>query len=232
MNITKDQVIGGTPILVVREMLRLERDGWLPRYLADEILGAQADSVLAALVEEGYLEPPVERLETLSYEFTTQGYALRMATAGAKLRRPTAQAALDALLNKIDELHGDPLVKARVERVELFGSMLDETVDRVSDVDLAVKVVRTGEMTMQEAGDSYNRFMRNRLPEPGEKWWDFDVMLCLRKINRRVLSIVDYDQHVRLLSRVPHRQVYPRGYAESTLATPTGQESPVPPDPQ
>ncbi|MGW4370477.1 nucleotidyltransferase domain-containing protein [Nocardia takedensis] len=70
-----------------------------------------------------------------------KGGAFKNASAAKPVHRATAEAALAKFLARVREVEADPMSLYVVERVILFGSMLDPDRDRVSDVDLAIGIV-------------------------------------------------------------------------------------------
>ena len=107
---------------------------------ADELarlLGGDGDGdeVLAGLLEEGFAEQ-VDGGPSVG--LTQAGVRLRNATARRPVRREVAERHLAAFLERVEAVNGDDDLLYFVDRVTLFGSMLDASVAQVSDVDLCV----------------------------------------------------------------------------------------------
>ena len=75
------------------------------------------------------------------WQITQSGQRLSSATAARPISRKAAEKALHEFLERVERVNRDHRFLGRVNRVALFGSMLREEVDRLSDVDLAVEVV-------------------------------------------------------------------------------------------
>ncbi|MGW4367030.1 nucleotidyltransferase domain-containing protein [Nocardia takedensis] len=148
----------GSTMLEVRQVLRTI-DGWFGIALDDfvRVFPPQVRNpglLFERLVERGYLEETggfvkVWNPETRShrdseaplYGLTVRGGAFKNASAAKPVHRATADAALAKFLARVREVEANPMSLCVVERVILFGSMLDPDRDRVSDVDLAIAVV-------------------------------------------------------------------------------------------
>lgn len=188
------------------------------RYFIDEVWedvfiarmeGSDGHAVLAQLVQEGFLAPPVETQFGIQYELTTAGHALQHASAARPVKRATAQKAFDGVLVRVEEVNADPRTRDRVRAILLFGSFLDESAATVSDVDLAVELERVGEVTRKQAFDSYQRRRgQGGPPGPDDVLLHGDVFKIL-KGRSPILSLVDYREHEAFLASVPHRQIYP-----------------------
>jgi predicted nucleotidyltransferase len=210
LNITRDQTIGGVPAVEVRNVLRHFIDEvWEDVFIA-RMEGSDGAAVLAQLVQEGYLESPVESQFGIKYELTTAGHALQHASAAKPVKRATAQKALDGLLVRVEEVNADPRTRDRIRSIVLFGSFLDEAVATVSDVDLAIELERVGEVTRKQAFDSYQRRRgQGAPPGPDDVLLHGDVFKIL-KGRSPILSLVDHREHEAFLASIPHRQIYPR----------------------
>jgi hypothetical protein len=139
MRIDPKDTIAGKPALLVRDCLRTLR--------------ARMSWNLAALEAAASLEPGTGKplLRALSgaglvkrvgrgwWEISEAGQRLSSATAAKPITRETAEKALGEFLTRVELVNRDARFLGRVNRVVLFGSMLRADVDRLSDVDLAVK---------------------------------------------------------------------------------------------
>ncbi|MFB7878555.1 hypothetical protein ACFC06_25190 [Nocardia sp. NPDC056064] len=148
---------------VMCQQLRVHRD-WFERSPA---MGLENSAgVFDILIEQGYLEadgttatisvhdPETCRYEQIvqpSYRPTSKGYALANASAAKPVHRATAEKALAGFLHRVEQAAADPMNLWVVDRVVLFGSMLDPTRQRVSDVDLAVRLAKN-ELIFEAAG--------------------------------------------------------------------------------
>ena len=141
MRVDPKGTIAGKPALLVRDCLRNLR--------------ARVSWDLSTLETAASLEPGTGRplLRALSaaglvksvgrgwWDITQEGQRLSSATAAKPVTRATAEKGLREFLTRVERVNRDARFLGRVNRVVLFGSMLREDVDRVSDVDLAVEVL-------------------------------------------------------------------------------------------
>ena len=125
----------------------------------------------------------------------------------------TAEKALREFLTRVERVNRDGQFLGRVNRVVLFGSMLREEIDRVSDVDLAVEVLP--KITDQEELAAKNRRRVERLLSAGHRfrnildmhfYWYREVFRFL-KSGSRVISLADYAAEKSLIMNVPHRML-------------------------
>ncbi len=138
MNIDPASTIGGAPAVKVRDALRRLWDD--SSFGADDLASTlgddgNGDEVLAGLVEEAFAEH-VDGGPSVG--LTPAGVRLRNATARRPVSREVADRHLSAFLERVEEVNGDDDLLYLVDRVTLFGSMLDASVAKVSDVDLCV----------------------------------------------------------------------------------------------
>lgn len=212
MRIDAGGIIADVPILRVREFLK-RCDGNIFSQTAEHYLkleASAAQALLEALEADGRLERRgVDRDGDQIYVKTIAGEALANASAAKPARRATAQRALDGFLLRVEEVNRNPLAKAKVSEVILFGSFLDPTVASVSDVDLAVNLTEIP-LTAQEHEEVFERIIgrRGAVAKPGEVLVEEDVYRYL-KGRSPLISIVKLRQHLPLLAEIPHRRIWP-----------------------
>lgn len=207
MQITKDQTIAGVPAITVRNFLRRWSEMFW-RSVAEEQLengGAVVDELLATgRVEALYVDAEGDT----RLGMTTQGFALRMASAAKPVTRATAQRSVDEVVARALVVNADPRAWATVRRLVLFGSFMDESVDRVGDVDIAVDAVcYEPHPTTQQGARGYYRMVHGGKPGPDDRLYRWDVMRML-KGGSRVLSLVEFEQHREMLDAVPTRVIF------------------------
>lgn len=79
------------------------------------------------------------------YGLTDKGLALAGAAATKRIPRKTAERKFRGLLERAEKVNSDPYTARLVERIWLFGSLLDPEKSDVGDIDVVVESVRTGE---------------------------------------------------------------------------------------
>jgi len=139
VNIDPTNRIGGAPVVKVRDALRRFRySSFGPDGLAAYLVGTGgAAEVMAGLLEAGYVEPTDGGRHV---ELTQAGVRFTNASARPPVRRAVAERHLAAFLERVEAVNADDDLLYVVERVTLFGSMLDPSAAKVSDVDLCVEL--------------------------------------------------------------------------------------------
>jgi len=141
MRIDPESTIGGKPALLVRDCLRT---------LRARISWDLATLESAASLEPGTGKPLLRALSAAGlvrnvgrgwWEITEAGQRLSSATGAKPITRGAADKALREFLMRVERVNRDPRFLGRVNRVVLFGCILRENVDRLSDVDLAVEIL-------------------------------------------------------------------------------------------
>ena len=229
MRVDPNGTIAGRPALRVRDCLRT---------LRARISWNLATLEMAASLEPGTGKPLLRALSAAAlvrsvgrgwWEITETGQRLSSATAAKPVTRETAEKALREFLTRVERVNYDARFLGRVNRVVLFGSMLREDVDRLSDVDLAVEVLP--KIADREKFAARNLRRVQSLARAGRMFRDFfDVQLHWRrdvfqflKSRSRVISLADYAAEKSLIMNVPHRMLL--GAEEVVPAEP-------PPEPQ
>jgi predicted nucleotidyltransferase len=213
MRIDPKGTIAGKPALLVRDCLRTLR--------------ARMSWNLAALEAAAFLEPGtgkpllralsgaglVKRVGRGSWEISDAGQRLSSATAAKPVARGTAENALREFLTRVERVNRDARFLGRVNRVVLFGSMLREDMDRLSDVDIAVEVLP--KIADREKAAARNLRRVESLVRAGHVFRDiFAIQLHWRrevlqflKNRSRVISLADYAAERSLIMNIPHRML-------------------------
>jgi predicted nucleotidyltransferase len=141
------------------------------------------------------------------------GQRLSSATAAKPITRATAEKALSDFLERVELVNRDARFLGRVNRVVLFGSLLRNEVDRLSDVDLAVEVLP--KIADRERLAAKNRRRVEALLRAGHvfrgildihSYWYREVFRFLKN-RSRVISLADYAAEKSLILNVPHRML-------------------------
>ena len=213
MRIDPKGTIAGKPALVVRDCLRTLR--------------ARLSWDVAALERAAFLEPGsgrsllrglaaaglVERVGRGRWGITQSGQRLSSATAARPISREIAEKALREFLARVERVNRDARFLGGINRVVLFGSMLREEIDRLSDVDVAVEVV--AKTSDRERLATRNRRRVEALLREGHVFrriidvhfhWYLEVFRFL-KGRSRIISLVDYTAEKSLVLKVAHRML-------------------------
>jgi predicted nucleotidyltransferase len=213
MRVDPKGTIAGNPALLVRECLRTlrARVSWdLPALEAAASLEpGTGRSLLRALSAAGL----VKSIGRGWWEITQEGRRLSSATAAKPVTRATAEKALREFLTRVERVNRDARFLGRVNRVVLFGSMLLEDVERLSDLDLAAEVVP--KIADRELIAAKNRRRVEGLLRVGHVfrgildihfYWYREVFRFLK--NRScVISLADYAAEKSLILNVQHRML-------------------------
>jgi len=203
--------IAGKPALLVRDTLWTLRGRMSWDVAALETAAALQPGTGKALVRALSKAGLVGRVGRGWWEITAEGQRLSSATAARPVSRATAEKALREFLTRAERVNRDGEFLGRINRVVLFGSMLDEDVDLLSDVDLAVEVLP--KISDREELAAKNRRRVERLLADGHAfrnvlemhfYWYREVFRFL-KSRSRVISLADYAAEKSLIMNVPHR---------------------------
>jgi predicted nucleotidyltransferase len=172
----------------------------------------------------------VKKVGRGSWEISAAGQRLSSATATKPITRETAEKALGEFLTRVERVNRDSRFLGRVNRVVLFGSMLREEVDRLSDVDLAVEVVP--KIADPERLAPKNRRRVEALLAAGHVFRNvLDMHFCwyrevfrFLKSRSRVISLADYAAEKSLILNVPHHMLL--GEDETVPAAPPTKPPP------
>jgi hypothetical protein len=212
MNIDSKADFAGQPMLLVRDLVReihrrydgaFDADDWAYVFAAGST--GDRDRVLAELAARGYVRPAgAAEDEELPFRargsdgpvwvLTELGNQLANASAARPLRRASAEKALAGFLDRVDEVEANPLCLHVVTEAILFGSMLDPGRQTVSDVDIALELVRDDvkvgalglsdrEFAIQAVGQFFHR------ARPGEGEPVASEMLVLQRLKARKWSL-------------------------------------------
>jgi predicted nucleotidyltransferase len=213
MRIDPKGTVGGHPAVSVRNALRslVWRMEWdLVELVSAASLGAGEGPRLAeALSSEGL----IERTERGLWKLTQAGMAFSSATAAKPIKRATAERALSELLERVEQVNGNPYFLGKVLRVVLFGSMLKPEVMLLSDVDVAVEIVakegdfdRLRELNYQRVEELAAAGRRFGNVIDVECCWHFETFQFL-KGRSRAISLVDYKSEKAFILKVPRRML-------------------------
>ena len=147
MRVHKDQVIGGMPAILAREVVRRLGSGDSVAAAIEDLLRKYgfeepADKVVKRLQEEGFVELAATTTSGEWWTTTIAGNALAMASFGSPITRKTADRLVAGLLDRTREMNSDPAQLLAVERIRLFGSYLHPDIDPLGDIDIELSLAR------------------------------------------------------------------------------------------
>jgi predicted nucleotidyltransferase len=215
MQINANDTIEGVPILDIRDALRRAPRiaCYYPEFFANRLLIPQklAREVVAWLAEHDYLELVSKRPK--EWSLTTKGYALANAKASQPIRRATAERALKAFMERVQEVNTNEYYLYRVTRVVLFGSYLSD-VEMLGDVDIAIELQRK-----TEDYEEHRRLNKLRVEEAeargrtfywtyAEDLWGEEETLLFLKSRSRSLSLHYWQTHQKFIEASEHKTLY------------------------
>ena len=109
-------------------------------------------------------DAPAPRARPPLWEPTVKGRALAKARIGKPMTRSKAAKLLEDLLARVHQANSDPVELYSVERVDVFGSYLNETRQEVGDVDLRLVYTARG------TGDEHLRLSRAEARRSGRRF--------------------------------------------------------------
>lgn len=239
MRIDSSSAVAGVALITIRSFFRGKtHTSWTIGYLAAQlkIRRAHASKVLQQLIARGYIDQDRKRRAIARHWFvgenperirfyivTEKGAALAVARASRPLLRSTAQARLDDLIARASQVNNEHRFLYRVAKIVVFGSFLDESKERINDMNVALflepKVAdkeRFAELCLQK---SYGRRMGTFLDALCYTRREVEMF---RKSRSTALSIHSGQEHKDLLNAVPHRVVF----EDSKLVKRTRKDSP------
>jgi hypothetical protein len=146
MRVSRSDTICGVPAPTARQLMRAYFDERSTEVACD-VLGADrraARERLCAFEAAGYIERAKQESGTGDqwWMTTIKGNALAQASFGNPISRTTATRLLAQVIERARAYNAYPGRLLTVARIEVFGSYLDPTIDRLGDLDLAVSTVR------------------------------------------------------------------------------------------
>lgn len=211
MQIGDSDEIAGVPIRRVRDCFRhilsWHRNsfdlGLLQERLAVDKELARA--VTQSLIAQEYVKP----LDGDSYEFTDKGLELSRASASGKIKRATAESALDGLLKRAEEYNADASKILIVDAIAVFGSFLGDK-QELGDLDIAVKWRdRIADGDRAERARTFAERSGRRFSNYVEflSWSETELFQIL-KARKRTIKIQDWHAFTRLVAKDPERVNY------------------------
>jgi hypothetical protein len=141
VNVDPKVMIGGVPILRVRDFFRRAGDvNWSlewPSHML-KLPRTRTLKLIRTLQKDSYVEPSGNN--EFPWRCTKKGLALASALGTRPIGRDVAQAHLERFLQRVSLANHNPDFVYRVRRVFLFGSFLTTERERVGDLDLAVEL--------------------------------------------------------------------------------------------
>jgi hypothetical protein len=128
MKVDRNETLAGFPLIKIRDLLRPFRPGTISSEDIERELGlpnAQAEAVLQAMADAGFLEPTSEAPGGSNPHFaiTTLGSRLCVTRFIKRITRAKADALVSQMLARVTEINQRDELVFRVKRVRAFGSL-------------------------------------------------------------------------------------------------------------
>jgi predicted transcriptional regulator/predicted nucleotidyltransferase len=192
--------IAGENPRAVRDVLR-RCHGYLTETWLRKTLGfsdKKSQEVVLALVQSDYIERAGSN--EIAYTVTDKGRDLMRASAAKRLRRSTADLALDEFMERVRRVNQNPALLYSVTKVVVFGGFLRGS-ERLGDVDVAIDLAPR----LPLSGNWVERFRQHaqtsgrcfRTFEDEIDWPRREIILAL-KARKRSISIQSWFSFVEM----------------------------------
>lgn len=154
--------------MIAREVCRWVRADYSEDALVEKLRGRidRPRVALRRIQEAGYLRR-LEGMEGSGWDLTPKGERLVMASAGRPIHRATAEKKLNGLLERVAQVNYDPYFLYSVKQVKVFGSYLDDSKDRLGDIDVVIELVGRG------SKEDFSKKLLQRANEAGQRGTQF-----------------------------------------------------------
>lgn len=143
MRIDPRATLYGFPSIEVRDFVkRYSYSRWTLDDIEDwfDIDESNSQQLVEALESAGYIEQDPRDCDW--WIVTEDGLRLAAARATKPINRSTADRHFAAFLERVEQANSDMPFAYRVRRALVFGSYLDPSIQKLSDLDLAVELIR------------------------------------------------------------------------------------------
>jgi hypothetical protein len=215
--------IAGMPALVARTWMRQLTGNNSRGSVRIDDLSPEERVACDQLAEAGFFERSDDHPG--KYLQTIDGAGLAMASASRPVKRSTAERAVSDLISRAAEINDDPDLVMWVDKVAIFGSYLDPSVERLGDVDCAAWFSRRTADSAEHRAASLERANR------GPRGLSFIEQLAYGETEVRqmlkgrspVISLHDAESDC-ILDRVELRVVYERPSGHGAVTEPASTE--------
>ena len=217
MRIDSKSSVGGYPALLVRKLVR-----GLINYLYWDLetvqrilhLGPHEASGLVKALEAAGLAKGNRGKGPKTWTTTQLAQSFSSATAAKPITRKTAEKTLTQFLERVDRVNQDDQFLAKVTRVILFGSYLNEEATKLSDVDVGVELQpkesdreRLRELNYRRVEQVERKGHRIRGALDRAMWWHSETFRFLKGQSRSI-SLLDYKTEKEFVDQVPHKVLF------------------------
>lgn len=211
LQIGKGQHITGVPLILVRDFFRhivaWHGHSFELSQLQERLGLSEAPAV--ALAEELIVHGYIARGPDHDYALTDKGEELVRASASGKIKRRTAESALDGLLKRAKEYNADASKILTVDAIAVFGSFLGDKA-QLGDLDVAVKWRdRVADVDRAERAHAYAERSGRQFSNFVEFLaWPETELFQILKARKRTIRIQDWRAFTRLVAKDPERCPY------------------------
>jgi len=153
-NISRADTFRGFPAKTLREVLKCWQFGMRePDDIGERPKVSLNGAAVLALIQDSHdlgligmvtdpeldMFPQLANMNQPELGLTTAGLAVANASATRRMEKAKARALFDGLLEKAAKMNADPKAPIKVDRIWLFGSMVDESKSEVGDIDFVIE---------------------------------------------------------------------------------------------
>lgn len=216
MNISPGEKIAGFPAVKLRELFREISDGTFGKKYTAAFFGItqkKAVEVLQELEKLGYLESvtrTTHKKPEIRWQLTTKGFGLRMASAARPIKRATADRLLKELLERVEEINKSKAYLYKVTEVVVFGSYLDESRTKLSDLDVSVDIRRKEpniKKHVEMCNEQSDREVKGYISFLDEFYYSF--FKVVKRLKNRSWGLSLHINESIIKSGIPTKKVFP-----------------------
>ena len=211
LQIGKGEHISGVRLTLVRDCFRhivaWHRHSFELSQLQEHLSLSETRAV--ALAEELIVHGYIARGRNQGYTFTDKGEELVRASASGKIKRRTAESALQGLLKRAKEYNADASKILTIDAIAVFGSFLSDKA-QLGDLDVAVKWLdRVADDDRAERAHAYAERSGRQFSNFVEFLaWPETELFQILKARKRTIRIQGWQAFTRLVAKDPERCPY------------------------
>lgn len=144
--------------------------------------------IVAALLGEAWLRDLISTVDDRWLHdddgmlgLTRSGVAVIAAEKRGRTSKEKANAVLQDMLRRVEDLSKDPKAPMKVDKIWVFGSLLDESKDDVGDIDVVIESYRTGVVPFREMHDYVEENYPGVITDSFRYWRDHASEVFLNK---------------------------------------------------
>lgn len=214
MNIDRNAIIAGIPIITVRNFLRdFRRYGSFSLQAMIKHFSLEPQScayLLKELIACGY----IEENSLNKYEVTVKGNALAQTKFVSRMNKAKADKIFGDFMKRVEKINEDDSYVYRVSKLILFGSYLNSAANDYGDIDIAYEL--KPKMCYFKTFNEVCQSIIDNAKENGKRFYSYLDEICypetlvLQYLKSRSPYIsLHRPEEIRILA-APHKQIFPK----------------------